>query len=186
MTCKRLKLLFVIPAIISMAMVAGCAGNNEKIVKSGDTIKVDYIGTFPDGIVFDTSIEKVAKESGVYNEYRTYEPLEFTVGAGQMIKGFDSAVIGMKEGDTKNITLSPVEAYGEWNPDLVQPVSLEQLKANNITPTVNMTLYTSNGMEVRVVSIDEQNGTVAIDMNNPMAGKTLLFSITVKEIVPAK
>ena len=77
---------------------------------------MDYTGKLENGTVFDlTSREDVAKQAGIYVDGRTYAPLKFVAGAGQMIKGFDKGVIGMKVGDEKTITLPPEEAYGEYD-----------------------------------------------------------------------
>jgi len=81
----------------------------EMGVSPGDTISVNYIGRLDDGTVFDTSYEDIAKKEGIYTPQRIYEPLIFEVGAGQVIKGFDEAVIGMKVNETKEIVIPPGE-----------------------------------------------------------------------------
>ncbi len=89
---------------------------------------MDYVGKFTDGEVFDTSIASVAKEAGKYMEGRNYgSGLSFTVGAGQMIKGFDKGVVGMKVGETKTVEIPAVEAYGERSNDLVFEVEKSKL-----------------------------------------------------------
>ena len=80
-------------------------------IKKGDKIKVDYTGTFEDGTVFDTSEGK--------------QPLEFEVGASQLIKGFDAAVLGMEKDEEKEVTVQPLEAYGDHNPELIKKVPKE-------------------------------------------------------------
>lgn len=81
-------------------------------VAKGDLVTVDYIGRLDDETVFDTSVESVARAAGKYNEMRNYsEGLEFTVGAGQMIAGFDAGVVGMKLGETKTLTIPAAQAY---------------------------------------------------------------------------
>ncbi|MEF8874288.1 MAG: FKBP-type peptidyl-prolyl cis-trans isomerase [Candidatus Thermoplasmatota archaeon] len=82
-------------------------------VEEGDLVEVDYIGRFEDGTVFDSSIEEEAKESKFYDEERDYGPLEFTVGEGQVIPGFEEGVIDMEVGDEKEIEIPPEKAYGE-------------------------------------------------------------------------
>jgi len=76
-------------------------------IKKGDNVKVDYTGAFDDSTIFDSSEKRG-------------QPLEFEVGAGQMILGFDNAVVGMKKGDEKNITIKPSDAYGEYNDGLIK------------------------------------------------------------------
>lgn len=81
--------------------------------RNGDTVRVHYVGRFPGGKVFDTSLEKEAMKAGVYQKSRDYKPLTVTLGAGQVIKGFNDAIIGMKPGEEKTVTLSPELAYGK-------------------------------------------------------------------------
>lgn len=83
------------------------------VVEKGDKIAIDYIGRFTDGKVFDTSIDSVAKESKIFNSGRWYEPLEFVVGSGKVIKGFDDAVLGLRPGQSKVVTIPPEQAYGK-------------------------------------------------------------------------
>ncbi|MFH1400733.1 MAG: FKBP-type peptidyl-prolyl cis-trans isomerase, partial [Nanoarchaeota archaeon] len=87
-------------------------------VKKGDTVKVHYRGTLDDGTVFDSS--------------RSREPLEFEVGAGQMIKGFDQGVLGMEAGQKKDITLAPADSYGDPNPQMVQTVPKDKIPAADL------------------------------------------------------
>ena len=85
----------------------------KDVVSKGDTVAVDYVGTLEDGTVFDSSLEESAKKTKSYTPgARVYEPLKFTVGAGQMIAGFDAGVVGMKLGEKKTLTIAPEDAYG--------------------------------------------------------------------------
>ncbi|MCD1294129.1 peptidylprolyl isomerase [Methanocella sp. CWC-04] len=180
MISKR-QYLSAILLVLSLVMVAGCTGSTtEKTVKAGDIVTVDYTGWFDDGTIFDTSNETIAQEADIFNPYISYEPIIFTTGSGEIIQGFDDAVIGMKINESRNITLTPEQAYGQYDPSLIQPVPMSTLTAANITPYVNDTLY-YNMEPVRVDSIDG-NETVYIDFNHPMAGKTLHFMITVRDI----
>ena len=83
------------------------------IAKNGDKVRVHYLGKFPGGKVFDTSLEKEAIKAGIYNRSRDYKPLEVTLGAGQVIKGFNDAIVGLKPGEEKTVTLPPEQAYGK-------------------------------------------------------------------------
>ena len=94
------------------------------VVKEGDKVTVDYIGRFPNGEVFDTSIRAIADnplipKSPGFTPQSTYQPLEFVVGSGRMIKGFEDGVIGMRVGETRNITVPPEEGYGPADPNLI-------------------------------------------------------------------
>ncbi len=82
-------------------------------VKKGNVVSVDYTGRLKDGTVFDSSIEKTAKKNNVYSPKRDYAPLEFKVGEGKLIKGFEEGVKGMEVGDKKEVEIPPEEAYGK-------------------------------------------------------------------------
>jgi len=81
--------------------------------KNGDTVRVHYLGKFPGGKVFDTSMEKEAVKAGIFQKGRDYKPLTVTLGASQVIKGFNDAIVGMKPGEEKTVTLPPEQAYGK-------------------------------------------------------------------------
>ncbi len=177
---NKKQIISAVLLVISIAIIAGCTSASDKVVKSGDNVSVDYVGTLDNGSVFDTSNMTLAQQSGIYNPDYTYAPLSFIAGAGDVIKGFDDAVIGMKIGESKNITLTPDQAYGQYDPSLIQPVNMSTLTAAGITPAVNATLYYQM-QPVTIVSIPN-NTTVMIDFNHPLAGKTLHFAITVTDI----
>lgn len=133
--------------------------------------------------IFDTSVESVAKACGVHNPQRNYvEGLAFSAGAGQMIPGFDAAVMGMQANQTKTILIPAVEAYGEWSEKNIQSVPMTQLppKPDGAAYVVGDMLYTQMGQQVQVVSIS--GDAVNMDMNHPLAGKNLVFDITIKNI----
>ena len=139
----------------------------------GDTVHVDYTGKFENGTVFDTSIESVAKEAGLAPR-SLYSQLTFTVGAGQMIKGFDNALVGMKEGEAKTVTIAPEDAYGVRDERSVITFPLDKID-NAVSLKVGSSLYASNGAMGTVVAINGQN--VTVDFNHELAGKTLIFTI---------
>lgn len=94
------------------------SGPEEKktVASAGDKVSVFYVGKLDDGTVFDTNDESAAKAAGIYNPQRQYISFEFTIGAGQVIAGFDKAVTGMKVGETKKVKIPPEEAYGNQGP----------------------------------------------------------------------
>jgi len=148
----------------------------KMIAENGDTVAVDYVGTFDNGSVFDTSLKSEAQKAGLPLR-PSYEPLEFTVGAGQMISGFDAAVVGMSEGEEKKIHLAPAEAYGERRDDLVLTLPVSQIPTD---AKVGSVLTTGSGAQGTVTKIE--NGNATIDFNSAMAGKALNFRIIVKKI----
>jgi FKBP-type peptidyl-prolyl cis-trans isomerase 2 len=137
-------------------------------ITKGNKIKVEYTGTLEDGSTFDTSVGK--------------EPLEFEVGSGQLIKGFDDAVMGMEKGQEKEITLTPENAYGAVNPELSKKVPRSQLPEGP-EPQAGMMLAVSlpTGQQIpaKIIAVDDTE--VTIDLNHPLAGKTLKFKIKIVE-----
>ena len=177
------RYIWAILLVLSIALAAGCTGTTEKTVAKNDTVTVNYIGWFDNGTIFDTSIESVARDAGIYDQYLTYEPITFMAGAGDVIEGFDDAVIGMKLNESRNVTIEPAKAYGDYDPSLIKPVNMTDLLSNNITPQVNDTLY--YGMQPVTVYAIPNNTTVLIDFNYPLAGKTLHYQIMVLNITSA-
>ncbi|HLC48359.1 MAG TPA: peptidylprolyl isomerase [Candidatus Norongarragalinales archaeon] len=155
-------------------------GGNMAAVANGDKVGVWYLGTLDDGTVFDTNIVEEAKKAGSYQASRPYTPLEFTVGAGEMIKGFDAGVVGMKQGETKTIKIPPKEAYGELRADLITKIPIIDLKASGIDPKPGTIVSTGTGARGVIRSVDSQNAT--IDFNHFLAGQTLTFKITVEKV----
>ncbi len=151
-------------------------------VEKNDTVLVNYTGKFENGEIFDTSYEEKAKEAGIFVPGRDYSPLEIKVGAAQVIKGFDDALVGMEVGEEKEIKIGPEDAYGDRRPELVQSLPKELFLQNNITPEEGMRLNTSQGIaEIVKVSGDD----VTLDFNHPLAGKTICFEIKVEDLKKA-
>ena len=140
-----------------------------KTVEHGQKVKVHYRGTYSDGEEFDSS-------------YSRDIPIEFEVGAGQMIKGFDSAVNGMSEGEKKTITLTPEMAYGDHRADAVQKVQKRAFPADFEFEVGEMVQgNTPNGPFVAKIAALEED-EVTLDLNHPLAGKELNFEIELIEI----
>ncbi len=140
------------------------------MAKDGNTVKVHYTGKLDDGTIFDTSVER--------------EPLEFTIGAGQMIPGFEGAVRGMQVGQVKTVTIPAEEAYGPHNEDMVMVVERDKLP-ENLNPVVGQRLQKQqeDGNTAVVVVTDVSDTTITLDTNYPLAGKALTFEIELLEIV---
>ncbi|MFX1254869.1 MAG: peptidylprolyl isomerase [Promethearchaeota archaeon] len=140
-------------------------------IKKGDRVKIEWTGTLEDGTIFNTS-----------ENYG--EPLEFDVGAGQVITGLENAVIGMEKGEEKEIILQPSEAYGEHNPDLVVQVPRDRFsKGQEIIPGERYVVkFPAGYRSVMVVEVTEE--TVILDLNHSLAGKILKFRLKVVDIIP--
>jgi FKBP-type peptidyl-prolyl cis-trans isomerase 2 len=149
-------------------------------VKKWDEIVVDYIWRLKDGTVFDTSVESVAKWCDKYNEQRNYnEWLWFVVWAGQMIAWFDRWVESMRVWQTKTIEIAAIDAYGEWDENKLTPVEKAKLELPEQYKEWDI-LYAPNWQAVKVHKVTEDE--IYLDTNHELAGKTLIFDITVKEI----
>ena len=138
--------------------------------KEGDVVRVHYTGRLTTGEQFDSSAGR--------------EPLEFTVGAGQMIKGFDAAMPGMSLGEKKTINIAPQDAYGEKDPTAI----IEFPKSNvpedmKLEPGMQLTLSNQHGQPVPVVVVEVQDDVIILDANHFLAGQELVFDIELVEIV---
>ncbi len=149
-------------------------------VKQGAQVVVDYIGRLDDGTVFDTSVESVAQACWKYAEGRDYSAwLPFSVWAGQMIAWFDKGVVDMKLGQTKTILIPAVEAYGERDEANLVPIPKASFSgADTLQPGEQV--MTSMGQSFTVYKIEDEN--IILDANPPLAGKDLIFDITIKSI----
>ncbi len=162
---------------LSKADITGKAG---KQVKKWHKITVHYIGRLDDENIFDTSIEEIAKACGKYMSGRNYnEGLAFEVWAGQMIAWFDKAVEGMNIGQTKTIHIEAKDAYGERSEKNIIKVPREQIPDNNQLQKW-MKLMAGNGQAFTVYALDDKE--VTLDANHELAGKKLIFDITIKNI----
>jgi peptidylprolyl isomerase len=141
-------------------------------VKSGDKVKVDYTGTLDDGKVFDSSTH------GDHSH-----PLEFEVGAKQVIPGFENALIGMKVGEEKTVRLESKDAYGEPQAELVKTLPRKILPAD-MEPKEGMMigLGTPDGHQFPATITEVGADTINVDMNHPLAGKALNFKLKLVEI----
>ena len=138
-------------------------------MKNGSKVKVHYTGTLDDGTVFDSS--------------ETREPLEFTVGEGQVIPGFEDAVRDMNLNDEKTVKINPEQAYGQKMNQLIMQVPRDKFPAElNIEVGGRLVLKSPEGQNIPAVVSEVKKDVVVIDMNHPLAGKELTFKIKVVEV----
>lgn len=147
-------------------LIPACSGAN---VKEGDTVQVNYEGKLADGTVFDSSTGR--------------SPLMFIVGKGEMIPGFEKAVIGMKVGEKKVVTIAATDAYGPWQKELTFVLPRVELPTG-MDPQVGQQLQLKQNDDSTVIAsitkVSDEN--VTVDTNNPLAGKDLIFEIELVEI----
>jgi len=166
MNDKKSRLVLAIMTLL-VVLFAGCGG--PVTVKEGDTVKVHYTGRLQDGTVFDTSVGS--------------EPLEFTLGQGQTIPGFEQAVAGMQVGDNKTVTIPVNKAYGPRRDDLILEVSRVELP-EDLEPNVGMQLQSiqPDGSALVFTITEVSDTTIKVDGNHPLAGQDLKFDIELVEI----
>jgi FKBP-type peptidyl-prolyl cis-trans isomerase 2 len=137
-------------------------------IENGKSVKLHYTGKFENEEIFDSSLER--------------EPLEFTVGTGQLIPGFEKGVMGLEVGDKKTLEIEPSEGYGELRNDLIQEVSLTQLP-EGVSIGDRLEGVAENGMPIAVVVREISDGVALVDANHPLAGRKLIFEIEVVDVV---
>jgi len=146
------------------------SGQKERVVATGDQIRVNYVGCFENGSTFDSSEGR--------------EPLEFTVGAEQVIAGFDRAVIGLKPGESCKVVIVPEDGYGVHVPDMVAEVERHLIPDNEqliLGSMLEVSMEDGQTLEVQVVELSDD--VVVLDGNHPLAGKDLHFEIEIIEFV---
>lgn len=153
---------------------------NSSAVKKGDYVLIDYVAKLEDGTVYDTTSKEKAIEAGIYDKEKEYRPFFFRVDTGQVIKGIDKGVLGMKEGEEKILKIPSQEAYGQYKQYLVQKIPLFRLELD-IPPQVGKKIITPGGREVKVLDSTETSAT--LDFNHELAGKTLILEIKVVSII---
>ena len=167
--------MLCLAAVAAVVLSAGCVGGSDQSAKDGDTVSVFYTLT----------VDGVEKESNFGST-----PLEFTIGAGTMIQGFNDGVIGMKAGETKTIEVSPENGYGVYSKENVTELPLSDLKESlgtvSVGDIVQVTDVYGREWNAEILSIDEEKDTADAAVNHPLAGKTLIFTVMLDSITPAK
>ncbi|MDD4163506.1 MAG: peptidylprolyl isomerase [Methanothrix sp.] len=141
--------------------------------KMGDTVKVHYSGKLGTGVLFDTS--------------EGSDPLQFELGSGRLISGFEEAVVGMSPGESKTVNIPPEKGYGIYREDRVFKIDKKDLP-EDIVPAEGMTLEVcdSNGVMVPVQITEIEGNTITLDANHPLCELTLIFDIKLVEIVKSQ
>ncbi len=168
---KRKKLIFsflILAVIVLLLVVIG--GGSGKVIKEGSKVKLHYTGTLDDGSVFDSSLNK--------------QPLEFVVGAGQVIKGFEQGVIGMKLGDKKKIHIPSDQAYGPYNKENIGEFPKSKVpKEMELKVGVKVFLESQSNGGIAIATVLEiKNDTLVLDLNHPLAGKNLNFEVEILDV----
>ncbi|WP_292426449.1 peptidylprolyl isomerase [Methanoregula sp.] len=170
---RQYKLVGVVAVVIIIAICAVVyvtVFNPFVVAEVGDTVNVTYTGMFENKTVFDTNVNK--------------SPLTFTIGSGKLIPGFDAAVRGMKKNEEKTVTIPYDQAYGAYNPALVQIIPQSKFPANQtIVPGEKFYFQSSvDGSVTQVTVVNVTSLGVTVDANSPLAGQNLTFDIKIDSI----
>ncbi|MEM3841678.1 MAG: peptidylprolyl isomerase [Candidatus Micrarchaeaceae archaeon] len=167
----KLAYIGIVIAMVAIAVAALFAANllGQQTVVAGDNVSVYYTGSFTNGTVFGSNVG--------------YAPLNFTAGSTQLIQGFSEAVIGMHPGENKTVTLPPQEAYGEVNSSLIVTVPLSRFSNSSSVAVGEIVTTSFNGRVLSGVVISKNASYAVVNMNPPLAGKTLVFTIKLVKIL---
>ncbi len=152
-------------------------------LQKGDFITINYTAKVKEtGEVFDTTIEDIAKKEHLYKEGDIYEPKLIVIGEGWVLKALDENLATMETGKSSSVEIPPDKAFGQRDPEKVKRVALKQLLAKDIAPTIGMRLeYGGKNATVRAIGA----GRVLLDFNPPLAGKTLVYDVTIEKKLEA-
>jgi FKBP-type peptidyl-prolyl cis-trans isomerase SlyD len=157
--------------LYSPAHLAGAEkSKNDRVIKDGMMVSLEYTLKSPDGKVMETS--------------KGREPLKYIHGQKMMIPGLEKALTGMKVGGEKHVTVKPEDGYGKINPNAVQEIPKEKIPPNGLKVGAVLAAKSPEGMVVPMTVRQIKEKTVVLDMNHPMAGKTLVFDVKVVDIQP--
>lgn len=138
-------------------------------VKSGSVVKIHYTGSLEDGTIFDSSDGR--------------DPIEFEVGKGVVIKGFDSGIVGMKKDEEKTLNIPFSEAYGPRNEELKQKVPRDKINLpGDIKPGMTLAVTAPDGQQFPVLVAGVEDDHILVDLNHPLAGKNLIFKVKIVDL----
>ncbi len=147
--------------------------------KHGDFVRVSYTGRFENGQIFDSTDEDVARKEGIFEKDRKYGPLSVTIGESPLIEGFNEALIGMCDGEKKEVVIPSEKAYGDIDETLIKSVPVGVLKVQGIPAKIGTQIETHEEIG-RIIEVNDKR--VKIDFNHPCAGKPLVYEIKIEEL----
>jgi peptidylprolyl isomerase len=157
------------------------AAKAETVVGEKSVILIDYSATTKDdGIVFDTTMEAVAKESGIYKEGDRYEPMLVAIGWNWLLAALEEELIGLKVGDSKTVEIPPEKGAGEKDPRKIKMIAKTKLAKHKVRPVKGETITFGNERGMVTAVFGRQ---VRVDFNSPLAGRVLEFDVTIRDII---
>lgn len=153
-------------------------------MEEGDVVRINYVGRLKgSGELFDTTRKEVAAKEDAVNPNASYRPVPLIVGAGMVVEGLDQEVLELDVGERAEVTVPPEKAFGEREGDLIKTFSERKFKDQDMSPYPGMRINL-DGKLGRILSVN--SGRVRVDLNHPLAGKTLEYEVEVKEKVEGK
>ena len=174
------------PFVLLLILLSSCnvrEGIKWPVVERGKTITFDYAAGFDNGTLFDTSFEVAAREAGIYDPSRVYEPVTIVYGRDPLFIGLEEAMLGMKEGEIKNIRVPPHKAYGKKIEGSTASIPKEEI-SNYDTLKINdvITIIDQNNNKINTYVKEIGNENLTVDLNHPLAGHYVQFVIILRGI----
>jgi len=178
--------ILLLLTLIILLLVSACKTieePKEKVVEFGKTITFDYAAGFDNGTLFDTSFEVAAREAGIYDPDRIYEPVTIVYGEGTFFPGLEQALLGMKEGELKNIRIPAENAYGKKIENSTRVLPKDSIKGTGeIEIGQIIDIVVSGGQRVPSYIKEIGGENITVDLNHPLAGHNVQLSILLKSI----
>ncbi len=177
------KEILCVALILLLIFVSSCSAEKEITVGPGKTIKFDYAAGFDNGTLFDTTFEVAAKEAGIYDPGRVYQPVTIVYGRDPLFPGLQEALLGMKIGEIKNFRIPPDKAYGEKIEGSAASIPKEDISNYDnlkINDVVAIVAPDNRRINAYVKEISDKN--ITVDLNHPLAGHYIQFSLIVVSI----
>jgi len=170
--------------VIRFGYLTMCPARKKTAVKESDFIIINYVGRVKEtGEVFDTTFEDIAKKEKLYKEGEIYEPRLVVVGEGWVLKALEESLLNLKLKKASSVEIPPEKAFGPRDPEKVKMVALRRLISRGITPKMGMRLEVDGKLAtIRTMG----SGRVQLDYNPPLAGKTLVYDVTVEKKLETK
>jgi len=182
---QTLKIL--IYSFILLSLITACKTTEEKqeenVVDFGKTVTFDYATGFYNGTLFDTSIEDAAREAGIFDPNRVYGPEKAVIGKDPLLPSLLEALLGMKEGETKNVKIPPEKAYGDFIENATTIVDKDSFNnAENLKVGDLVAIVSPQGQKIPVFVKKINKENITVDLNHPLAGEFIQFAILVRSI----
>lgn len=150
-------------------------------IENGDFVKLEFTGKIKDNDeVFDTTLEEIAKEADIFVEKKEYGPIPIVVGGNHLLSAIEKAIIGLEEGDSKVIEVESKDAFGDRDSRLVHLLPMREFKKQGMTPVPGMKI-TFDGQTGKILTVS--GGRVKVDFNHALAGKDLVYDVSVVKII---